>query len=42
VGPNDYDVKVANVPGEFAEHVHDETDEVFSSLPGACTLTCPA
>ncbi len=31
---NDYDVKVANVSGEFTEHAHDETDEFFLVTAG--------
>ncbi len=38
---NDYDVKVANVAGEFAEHVHDDTDEVFLVLAGRLHLDLP-
>jgi len=38
---NDYHVKVANVAGEFAEHVHDDTDEVFLVLVGRLHLDLP-
>jgi len=38
---NDYDVKVANVEGEFAEHVHEETDEFFLVLAGRLDLDLP-
>jgi len=26
---NDYDIKVANVGGEYVEHVHADTDEIL-------------
>lgn len=38
---NDYDLKVANVEGDFAEHVHDDTDEVFVVLAGRLSLELP-
>jgi len=38
---NDYDVKVANIAGEFAEHVHEETDEIFLVLNGRLSLDLP-
>ena len=38
---NDYDVKVARVAGEFVEHVHDDTDEVFLVLSGRLHLDLP-
>ncbi|HEY7483341.1 MAG TPA: cupin domain-containing protein [Streptosporangiaceae bacterium] len=38
---NDYDVKVANVEGDFVEHVHDETDEFFLVLSGRLHLDLP-
>jgi mannose-6-phosphate isomerase-like protein (cupin superfamily) len=38
---NDYDIKVANVAGDFAEHVHDDTDEVFLVLSGRLHLDLP-
>ncbi len=40
-GVNDYDIKVANVEGEFAEHVHADTDEVFLVLAGRLYLDLP-
>jgi mannose-6-phosphate isomerase-like protein (cupin superfamily) len=38
---NDYDVKVANVAGEYVEHVHAETDEIFVVLSGRLWLDLP-
>jgi mannose-6-phosphate isomerase-like protein (cupin superfamily) len=38
---NDYDVKVANVGGEFGEHTHDDTDEIFLVLAGRLHLDLP-
>ena len=38
---NDYDVKVANVAGEFTSHVHDDTDEFFLVLEGRLHLDLP-
>lgn len=38
---NDYDVKAANVGGEYVEHVHEDTDEIFVVLSGRLTLTLP-
>lgn len=38
---NGYDIKVANVAGEFAAHVHDDTDEVFLVLAGRLHLDLP-
>jgi mannose-6-phosphate isomerase-like protein (cupin superfamily) len=38
---NDYDVKVANVAGDFTEHVHADTDEVFLVLAGRLQLHLP-
>jgi len=38
---NDYDVKVANVEGDFPEHDHPETDEFFLVLAGRFTLELP-
>lgn len=38
---NDYDVKVANVAGDSAEHVHDDTDEMFLVLSGRLHLDLP-
>src|SRR6185437_7044203 len=38
---NDYDVKVANVAGEFTEHVHEDTDEIFLVIAGRLFLDLP-
>ena len=38
---NDYDVKVANVAGEYVEHVHDDTDEIFLVIAGRLHLDLP-
>ncbi len=38
---NDYDIKVANVAGEYVAHVHEDTDEVFVVLAGRLTLDLP-
>ena len=38
---NDYDVKAANVAGEFIEHVHSDTDEIFIVLSGRLHLDLP-
>jgi mannose-6-phosphate isomerase-like protein (cupin superfamily) len=38
---NDYDVKVANVGGDFLEHVHDDTDEFFLVLAGRFRIELP-
>jgi mannose-6-phosphate isomerase-like protein (cupin superfamily) len=35
---NEYDVKVANVSGDFPEHRHDDTDEFFLVLEGCFEL----
>jgi mannose-6-phosphate isomerase-like protein (cupin superfamily) len=35
---NDYDVKVANVAGDYVEHDHPDTDEVFLVLAGRLHL----
>lgn len=40
-GVNDYDVKVANVAGEYPEHAHDDTDELFLVLAGRLNLDLP-
>ena len=37
----DYDLKAANVGGEYVEHVHTGTDEIFIVLSGRLTLTLP-
>jgi len=38
---NDYDVKVANVEGDFVEHQHEDTDEIFVVLSGRLHLDLP-
>lgn len=38
---NDYDIKAANVDGEFTEHVHEDTDEVFLVVAGRLHLDLP-
>jgi mannose-6-phosphate isomerase-like protein (cupin superfamily) len=38
---NDYDIKVANVAGDYVRHVHEDTDEVFVVLAGRLTLELP-
>ena len=38
---NDYDVKVANVAGDYVEHVHADTDEIFVVLSGRLWLDLP-
>lgn len=38
---NDYDVKIASVSGEFPEHAHPETDELFLVLDGVFELRMP-
>lgn len=38
---NDYDVKAANVAGEYPEHAHDDTDELFIVLTGRLHLDLP-
>ncbi|MFF3252754.1 cupin domain-containing protein [Actinacidiphila glaucinigra] len=38
---NDYDVKVANVEGDFPEHAHADTDEFFLVLAGRLHLELP-
>ncbi len=38
---NDYDIKAANIAGEFPEHVHDDTDEVFLVVAGRLHLDLP-
>jgi len=38
---NDYDVKAANVAGDYPEHVHDDTDEIFFVLAGRMHLDLP-
>ncbi|MCB7135344.1 cupin domain-containing protein [Cellulosimicrobium marinum] len=36
--PNDHDVKVVKVLGEFVWHTHPDTDELFLVLDGALTI----
>ena len=38
---NDYDVKAANVAGEYPEHDHPDTDELFIVLSGRLYLDLP-
>jgi mannose-6-phosphate isomerase-like protein (cupin superfamily) len=38
---NDYDVKAANLAGEYPEHVHDDTHEIFLVLAGRLYLDLP-
>jgi mannose-6-phosphate isomerase-like protein (cupin superfamily) len=38
---NDYDVKAANVAGEYPEHDHPDTDELFIVLSGRLHLDLP-
>ena len=38
---NDYDVKAANVAGDYPEHAHDDTDEFFLVLSGRLQLDLP-
>lgn len=38
---NDHDVKVANIAGEYPEHSHDDTDELFVVLQGRLHLDLP-
>jgi mannose-6-phosphate isomerase-like protein (cupin superfamily) len=38
---NDYDVKVANVAGQFTEHAHEDTDEIFLVIAGRLFLDLP-
>lgn len=38
---NDYDVKAVNVAGEFTEHAHADTDEIFIVLAGRLHLDLP-
>jgi hypothetical protein len=35
---NDYDIKVANVAGDFAEHAHDDTADPASFAPGKAAV----
>ena len=38
---NDYDVKAANVAGQYPEHDHPDTDELFIVLSGRLYLDLP-
>ena len=38
---NDYDLKAANVAGDYVEHVHEDTDEIFVVLSGQLSLELP-
>jgi mannose-6-phosphate isomerase-like protein (cupin superfamily) len=38
---NDYDLKAANLDGDFVEHVHADTDEIFIVLSGRLYLDLP-
>ncbi len=38
---NDYDVKIAKIEGDYAEHAHPDTDEYFHVLAGELTLDLP-
>ena len=38
---NDYDIKAANVAGDYTEHVHEDTDEFFLVLAGTLHLDLP-
>lgn len=38
---NNYDIKAANIAGEFAEQVHDDTDEIFFVVVGRLHLDLP-
>jgi mannose-6-phosphate isomerase-like protein (cupin superfamily) len=35
---NDYDIRVVRTRGEFTEHAHPETDEMFLVLTGSMTI----
>lgn len=35
---NDYDVRIAEVEGEFVWHAHDDTDELFHVLSGELVI----
>ena len=39
---NDYDVRLAVVSGEFAEHTHADTDEFFLVISGELTIRMDA
>ena len=34
----DYDIRAANVAGDYPEHVHDDTDEIFLVVSGRLHL----
>jgi mannose-6-phosphate isomerase-like protein (cupin superfamily) len=36
--PNDYEVKIAKLKGEFVWHTHPETDELFLVVSGRLTI----
>ncbi len=38
---NDYDLKAANLDGDFVDHVHADTDEIFIVLSGRLHLELP-
>ena len=38
---NNYDVKAANLDGDFTEHIHADTDEIFIVLSGRLYLDLP-
>jgi len=38
---NDYEVKAANVAGDYPEHIHEDTDEIFLVLAGRLNLDLP-
>jgi mannose-6-phosphate isomerase-like protein (cupin superfamily) len=38
---NDYDVKAANLDGEYVAHSHEDTDEIFVVLAGRLYLDLP-
>ena len=38
---NEYDVKAANIAGDFQQHTHDNTDEFFLVLAGTLYLDLP-
>lgn len=39
---NDYDIRVFKAKGEFTQHSHPETDEVFLVLKGSLTIRLDA
>jgi mannose-6-phosphate isomerase-like protein (cupin superfamily) len=38
---NDYDVKAANLDGDYIEHIHPDTDEIFIVLSGRLYFDLP-